>query len=348
MMHNPSQPNKTISVFHANALLERAYRAGVNVAPLLDRIGIPQELLGNGNNRICSRQYLQLAIALIYEVGDEFLLCGGKPRTAPGTFALMCQAVIHSKNLKQAIMRCCKFYSLFHIDVRFRLRLCRNEAVITVAFSDPQSDWDHTTTDCCLLILHRFFSWLVGRQLELTQVSLSGAANRGEDDYRRLFGTDVAFNCAFNGLHFDRRQLEIPIVQNQHTLDDYLENIVDHLHEFPDNNSYSGQIRRLINEAHEQSIPDFSTVARLFDSNTQTLRRQLRAEGTSYQTLKNNIRREAAIHYLKHSQHSIDEIANLVGYSEISSFHRAFKKWTGRTPSEYRHVGQMSLAKAIS
>ncbi|WP_253950361.1 helix-turn-helix domain-containing protein [Methylibium sp. T29] len=67
-----------------------------------------------------------------------------------------------------------------------------------------------------------------------------------------------------------------------------------------------------------------------------TLRRRLEAEGGTYQSAKDDLRRDAAIHHLCHSRLSIAEISTLLGFQEPSAFHRAFKKWTGSQPGEYR------------
>jgi AraC-like DNA-binding protein len=70
----------------------------------------------------------------------------------------------------------------------------------------------------------------------------------------------------------------------------------------------------------------------------QTLRRRLREEGHGYQELKDDLRRDAAIDYLGRPDLTLIDIANLVGFSEASTFHRAFRKWTGVAPGEYRQT----------
>ena len=64
----------------------------------------------------------------------------------------------------------------------------------------------------------------------------------------------------------------------------------------------------------------------------RTLQRRLREEGTTYNALLEEVRRELATHYVRQSERSINEITCLLGFSEPSNFTRAFKRWTGSTP----------------
>ena len=67
-----------------------------------------------------------------------------------------------------------------------------------------------------------------------------------------------------------------------------------------------------------------------------TLQRRLQGEGTAYQVVKDELRRDIAIDLLGDSTRSVAEVAGLVGFQETSAFHRAFKKWTGVSPGAYR------------
>jgi AraC-like DNA-binding protein len=72
---------------------------------------------------------------------------------------------------------------------------------------------------------------------------------------------------------------------------------------------------------------------------TTTLHRHLKSEGLSWQKIKDEARRDAAMTYLQDGDHGNAEIAELLGFSDISAFHRAFKKWTGKTPQQFRMLG---------
>ena len=77
-------------------------------------------------------------------------------------------------------------------------------------------------------------------------------------------------------------------------------------------------------------------MARQLNTSPQTLRRRLHEQGTSFQELKDQLRRDLAIYHLGRRELPIQEIAEQLGFSEPSAFHRAFKKWTGLTPGAYR------------
>jgi AraC-like DNA-binding protein len=69
---------------------------------------------------------------------------------------------------------------------------------------------------------------------------------------------------------------------------------------------------------------------------SRSLQRHLRSDGTSHRDLVAEIRRDLAMRYLAERRIAIGEVAFLLGFSEVSAFHRAFKRWTGATPAEYR------------
>jgi AraC-like DNA-binding protein len=80
----------------------------------------------------------------------------------------------------------------------------------------------------------------------------------------------------------------------------------------------------------------FDDIAEALKTTTHTLRRRLKDEGHSFQEIKDSIRRDVAVRSLKHSDVSVQDLAEQLGFSESAAFIRAFKKWTGHTPSGFR------------
>jgi AraC-like DNA-binding protein len=100
-------------------------------------------------------------------------------------------------------------------------------------------------------------------------------------------------------------------------------------------NSWAGRVRQLL-RGNLDALPGLSEVAGQLAIHPQTLRRRLAGEGTSFKEIKNQLRRDTALHFLGKQGLSIEEIALRAGFSESSAFIRAFKGWTGVTPYHYR------------
>ncbi|WMR51444.1 helix-turn-helix transcriptional regulator, partial [Pseudomonas aeruginosa] len=139
---------------------------------------------------------------------------------------------------------------------------------------------------------------------------------------------------------FAARYLGMPLLQDERTLKQFLQHSPADLLARPDGgDSLTSQIRRLLGRDCRR-WPDLDQVARQLHMSSQTLRRHLREEGGSFQQLKDHLRRDLAIYHLGRDELSIQDIAEQLGFSEPSAFHRAFKKWTGLTPGAYRHQAE--------
>ncbi|MCK8495238.1 AraC family transcriptional regulator [Spirosoma sp. RP8] len=84
-------------------------------------------------------------------------------------------------------------------------------------------------------------------------------------------------------------------------------------------------------------IPTLEGIAANFNTSARSLQRKLQEEGVTYQQLADSIRKSLAVHYLESGKYLIKEVSYILGYSELSAFTRAFKRWTGTTPVSYLH-----------
>ncbi|MEZ4826114.1 MAG: helix-turn-helix transcriptional regulator [Bacteroidia bacterium] len=100
--------------------------------------------------------------------------------------------------------------------------------------------------------------------------------------------------------------------------------------------SYTYQVKRLLLQQLKDEAPGIEVVADYLSMSVRSLQMKLKEEGTSYQKLLNAMRKQLAIAYLREPKVSKGEIAQVLGFSEISVFSRTFKKWTGKSPSEYQ------------
>lgn len=101
------------------------------------------------------------------------------------------------------------------------------------------------------------------------------------------------------------------------------------------------KVRALLRHAIHGQAPDVAKAANALDVSVRTLARRLATEGTSFQTLHDAQRQETCCRLRARSGYTIEEIAFLAGYSELSTFHRAFRRWTQKTPAEFRKESRL-------
>jgi AraC-like DNA-binding protein len=108
------------------------------------------------------------------------------------------------------------------------------------------------------------------------------------------------------------------------------------LEKVPQTTAFSARVRQLIAKDLATTAPSAIGAARKLHMSRRTLHRSLQAEGTTFTDLVDGLRRELAVRYLNEPAVAIAEVAFLLGFSEASAFHRAFKRWQGTTPAAYR------------
>jgi AraC-like DNA-binding protein len=112
----------------------------------------------------------------------------------------------------------------------------------------------------------------------------------------------------------------------------YVEEVTSRLPE----QGMAGRVRRQVLSTLQSGDPTVETIARQLGTTSRTLQRRLQEEGTSFQQVLDEVRREVAVTHMRGRGATIDEVAFLLGFEKSSSFHRAFKRWTGVTPGEFR------------
>ena len=96
------------------------------------------------------------------------------------------------------------------------------------------------------------------------------------------------------------------------------------------------RVRAFLLEEVQRGAPTLQTAAAHLRTSPRTLKRRLQEEGTTFQDLLDSVRCDLAKRYLEEPRLALGEVSFLLGFSEPSAFHRAFKRWTGKTPLAYR------------
>jgi AraC-like DNA-binding protein len=156
-------------------------------------------------------------------------------------------------------------------------------------------------------------------------------------EYDLLFGAPCVFGAAATALVFDGGLLAEPVLQDEAGIAAFLRRAPqDVLSRIDYGSTTAARVRRLVGQSFPGTLPTEADVAERLSVSPQTLRRRLAAEGSSFQQIRDQMRRDHAIAALAEGRTPIERISEQLGFSEPSAFHRAFKRWTGTTPRAYQ------------
>lgn len=327
----------TVAIAQVRSVLLGAQHRGLDTAALLQRAGIAPALLASPLARVSQAQFARLLRTLRRALRDELWGLTDRP-LPPGSFARCAAQLLRCATLEQALREGFAYYHLLLDEVVPRLVVAQGVAQVRIVpraevpAPDARREFGRRT-----LLFYTFglASWLVARRVPLLQVDYTSATASGESS--RIYQTPIRAGQPHLGFSFESRWLALPVVQSPQSLHEFLAQAPGNLlTRYRDGASTSERIRRLLRPHLGEELPALEDVARALGSTAPTLRRRLADEGRGYQALKDELRRDAAIACLTEPGLTLIDVANRVGFSEASTFCRAFKKWTGVAPGEYR------------
>ena len=337
----------TVANIFTLAILDAASQRGLNTNALLSEAGVDSSVLVDTDTRIPVEQYGALLKLIITRLGDEMFGLSSQP-IRPGSFAMMCHASIHCQNLRLALERGGAFYQLLTDSFQFKLTEHGDHARIRAIYKADTANNNRFGLESAFVIALRWGSWLIDRHIPPEHIHFTFSRPEYRKEYEAIFACRMHFNQEYNELVFPRRYLDMPVVQSPATLDNFLAQLPGPmLLRYQNDDSTTAQVKRILDDANCISTVTLDQLAVQLHTTPQTLRRHLRTEGTSFRSIKESLQRDKAVYLLTRQQHPIQEVAQHLGFSEPSAFHRAFRKWTNETPANciarYRASSRKSL-----
>lgn len=323
-----------VDMHYFREALNCAIRKGFDGDEILSTLDIK---ITPNQQRVDGEQMARLVQYVWANLNDEFLGCTNQPCKL-GMFPFMARHVLHYKSLENMLEQGISFYNLVTDDLQMKLLRSGDFAELAFTFPHPERDPQHFFLEFWLIIWHRFSSWLIDVKIPLSQVCFTHPKPAHYQEAKLLFACRHSFNRPVVKLCFHAKYLDLPCVRTKKELTRFLRDSPADLITIPGSeHSFKAKIRAILlhHESDTLYCPSFETLALNLSMSAQTLRRRLKVEGTSYPMIKDEIRRDLAIDYLQMSNRSITDISNALGFSEPRSFTRAFKHWTGVSPSKY-------------
>ncbi|WP_066017852.1 AraC family transcriptional regulator [Endozoicomonas atrinae] len=347
---------------YAKLLLKVAQEQGYDVNQLIYDAGLsfnPLELNTDEELEIPAIIFSKLYRKVSGAMQDEAFGLGTTYKMPPGTFRMLCYCIIHCSSLRKALDRTTEFtamtYGIRGITVKAEppYRVSADGSEATLVYSSASNKFNAEMTPAkqlsvvnSLSLWHRFCSWLIGNNIAVKRVNLMGSPSLNLSGYRYYFDCPIEFDQQENSIVINAQMLDAPLVHTEESLESFLETAPYQLFvikEEQGSDSIIPRIRALIGYNFTRRIPSFDELAELLNISPRTLRRRLEKEGTSYQKVKDECRRDASIDYLSRPNLTINSVAALMGFDEPSAFHRSFKKWTDMTPGEFRKQNNIQM-----
>jgi len=187
-----------------------------------------------------------------------------------------------------------------------------------------------------MLTMLGFCSWVTGRELEPRAVEFVYPEPGDVSRHRQVFRCPIRFGASANRALLARADVERPLPCRDPTMAALHARLVEDELERLEPAGTSADVRRLLASQLSRAEPRRRDVAVALHLSDRTLQRRLRAEGTSFQQLVDEVRRELAQRYLRKPRYTLQRVAELLGFDDPSNLHRACRRWFGETPGDYR------------
>jgi AraC-like DNA-binding protein len=323
-------------------IVSAAEKVGLEANELLSEIHVTTAMLHRSDGRISHQQLCALWQTILDRTREEAIGLRLAACAQPTTYDVVNYVLECSPNLGEALARLSRYIRLVHEASVVRLETDRAVTRITHAVVGVSSPLPAVAYQWVMANLFNGIRRMTGSAFVPLRVGFQQAQPTNPAAFDRLFQTRVQFLQPANELCLDSRLLQQQLLQSNDGLVTVLDRYATELlAKLPQTSSIVNQVQREIQLHLQSGDPKLATIAQTLQLSSRTLQRQLKEVGTSYQVLLDEVRRELAIAYVQERLISASDIAFLLGFSETSAFHRAFKRWTGKTLTEFRLTGNV-------
>ncbi|WP_332673367.1 AraC family transcriptional regulator [Aromatoleum sp.] len=332
---DPTHGAAATPIAFIRAIVAAYRRYGINPANALRQAQIPPAALDDAGARVTAAQMELISAVAMQELDDEAL--GWFSRRLPwGSYGMLCRASITSPDLGVAVKRWCRHHRLLTDDIMLHLDAQRDVAHVRIEVRRYLGEMHEFCLVTILRYLLGYACWVVDSRIPLLGARFPFPPPPHHSVYPLLFQGPVHFDAEQAGISFDARYLRLPLRRDEAALQQMLRRALPlTVLQYRRDRLLVQRVRHLLHERLDEGATA-ETLAERLHLSPRTLHRQLEEEGASVQQLKDEARRERAVDLLNRTNRSVKQIALAVGFRNEKSFARAFRQWTGASPSVFR------------
>lgn len=317
---------------------------GVDADALLREVGLDLSTLNDPMARYPAHLGLAFWQKALHATGEELLGVDLALQFLPLNFSALGYALMASGNLAEMYLRLARYAHVVTdaADVRFheepgfgRLTITGDQSLLGAA--DAATVW--SIFDYAMLTLVRGSRMLFGRGFTPLELRLQRQRPKDHAKFERVFRCVPVYGCEDNAIVVDHATLHQPLSFANLAVVKASEEAMDAYRSHWPDRGLADQLAAVLREMLPSGEPRQEDVAQRLAMTLRTLQRRLADQDTCYRDVLNQTRHQLALDHLRSARYSVGEISFLLGFSEVSAFTRAFRRWTGSSPSTWRGQG---------
>ena len=314
---------------------------GIDAEAIFRKHGVHQSTLFDTNARVSDLVLDRVIVEAAEQSGDALFGVKEAKYFLPSHIGPLGFAWLASTTLQSALERLQRYVKVIHEKGQVAIDYRQDELVVSIHVDAPTA-WAYHRDTSQLAVLTRMCRFIYGDKWNPSLVTIAHPPPADTSYYFEFFRCAVKFNAEQNSVHFDKEQAEKRLSGSNKQLAQLNDHIVVRYLASRSKNDIINRVKTAILENLGQGSVTETTIAEALHMSTRNLNRKLSAENTSFKALLLEIRTELASQYINDATLTLTEISYQLGFSEISSFSRAYKRWTGQSPSEARkdHMGR--------
>lgn len=336
-----------ISIFYIYRILHYTKKIGISSETLLKKAGVDLLKLNRFDSKVSEKYYYATLEEAVRLTQDPFLGLHLGEFTELRDLSNLGYIMANCQDLGEALESAGDYLDFIGAPVDLNLFQSAEQCKVVVKTKQSSRFNIRQCIDDTVSSLFILTKSVAKKQFKLKEVRFSYPAPEDTREYKKIFNCPVLFGQQMSALVFHSRDLLIPVIQFNSKLLFLSKHSKNYIRDIIDEKEYSRKITILLFAQLQKGPPCIKHVAKELGVSTRCLQMKLSNEGVTFSQVVRDFRKELAKTYLGDKDYSIDDITFLLGFSEPSVFHRAFKNWTGQTPGEYRNIA-WSVCKSVS
>ncbi|HMJ12928.1 MAG TPA: AraC family transcriptional regulator [Polyangiaceae bacterium] len=329
-----------VSVVLIRVLAEACTDAGVSAERLFNSCDFDPCRLNDNDGRVSMVEHERMVVAAIELTGNDALGLHIGERSTFSGFDVGTGLVAFAPNLREALSVYRRFQGIFGTSgARFGARLeeAQDHATLRYAFQRSGAQYNRFRAELTMAGFLRLIQYFAGGDANLNAVYFEHSAPDHAAEYARIFGGAARFEHAYTGIEFPRALLDRGGSLRDADLYAALEVLANRkLLKLEGAESVKTRVVEYLVSKANGRRPEMAEVAKSLGMSARSLRRRLNDEGISYAQACDEALAQVAKSVLSDPRQSIIGAAFALGFADAATFHRAFKRWTGITPKQYR------------